>query len=116
MAITGAHILLHSSEPEKLRATLRDVLDWDHVDAGGGWLIFALPSTELGVHPAPETGAHHEFSLLCDDVDATVSDLRGRGIEFRGSIEDRGFGQAITMVLPGGIDVLLYQPRHRTAI
>jgi hypothetical protein len=66
MAITGAHIILHSSEPEKLRATLRDVMGWDHVDAGEGWLIFALPPAELSVHPSPDTRSHHELSLMCD--------------------------------------------------
>ena len=114
MAITGAHVLLYTSEPERLREVLRDVFGWDHVDAGGGWLIFALPPAELGVHPAEAPA--HQFSLVCDDVGLTMQELRGRGIEFKGKPEDMGFGLGITMVLPGGVEVLLYEPRHPTAI
>lgn len=114
VGITGAHVLLYTSQPEELRAVLRDVLGLKYVDAHEGWLIFALPPAELGVHPA-ET-ASHELTLMCDDLDATVAELRAKGIEFRGEPEDQGFGIVITMVLPGGVDVLLYQPRHATAI
>ena len=114
MAITGTHALLYTSEPEQLRAVLRDVFGWDHVDAHDGWLIFALPPVELGVHPADKSS--HELSLMCDDLDATVAELRAKGIEFRGEPENQGFGTVITMVLPGGVDMVLYQPRHATAI
>jgi hypothetical protein len=96
VAITGVHALLYSAEPDALRTTLRDVFGWEHVDAGGGWLIFALPPAELGVHPAE--APHHELSLLCEDID------------------ERRFGRAITLVLPGDVDVLLYQPSHPTAL
>ncbi|MEA2686519.1 MAG: hypothetical protein QOE93_1714 [Actinomycetota bacterium] len=112
MTITGAHLLLYTSEPEAVRAVLRDVFGWDHVDAGDGWLIFALPPGEVGVHPADSP--HHELSLTCDDIEATVADLRAKGIEFRGEPHSVGWGIATTMVLPGGLDVLLYQPRHPT--
>ena len=75
MAITGAHVLLYTPEAERLRATLRDVFGWRYVDAGDGWLIFALPPSEIGVHPAEgptwESGARHQFSLMCDDINAT---------------------------------------------
>ena len=114
MAITGAHVLLYSPEADKVRSALKDILDGTQVDAGGGWLIFALPPAELGVHPGEE--AHHELSFVCDDIEATVAELRGKGVELRGDIEDRRFGRAITMVLPGGVDVLVYQPTHPTAI
>ena len=114
MAITGTHALLYTSEPEQLRAVLRDVFGWDHVDAHDGWLIFALPPAELGVHPAEAPS--HELTLMCDDLDATVAELRGKGIEFRGEPENQGFGTVITMVLPGGVEMTLYQPRHVTAI
>jgi len=114
MAITGTHALLYTSEPEQLRAVLRDVFGWDHVDAHDGWLIFALPPAELGVHPAEAQS--HELTLMCDDLDATVAELRGKGIEFRGEPENQGFGIVITMVLPGGVEMTLYQPRHATAI
>jgi hypothetical protein len=114
MAITGAHVLLYTSQPEELRAVLRDVFGWEHVDAHDGWLIFALPPAELGVHPAESPS--HELTLMCNDLDATVADLRAKGIEFRGEPEDRGFGIVMTMVLPGDVEVLLYEPRHKTAI
>jgi glyoxalase/bleomycin resistance protein/dioxygenase superfamily protein len=114
MAITGAHVLLYTSQPDELRAVLRDVIGWKYVDAHDGWLIFALPPAELGVHPA-ETPSH-EFTLMCDDLDETVAELRAKGIEFRGEPEDQGFGIVTTMVLPGRVEVLLYEPRHTTAI
>ena len=114
MAITGTHGLLYTSEPEELRAVLRDVFGWKHVDAHDGWLIFALPPAELGVHPA-ETPSY-ELSLMCDDLNATVAELRDKGIEFRGEPENRGFGIVTTMVLPGNVEMVLYQPRHPTAI
>ena len=89
-------------------------MGWRNVDAGNGWLIFALPPAEIGVHPAD--APHHELSLMCDDIEATVAELRGKGIEFRGEIEQRGFGRTATMLLPGDVVVLLYEPRHPTAI
>jgi catechol 2,3-dioxygenase-like lactoylglutathione lyase family enzyme len=113
MAITGVHLLLFSPEADALRETLRDAFGWSHVDAGGGWLIFATPPAELGVHPAEQPG--HEISLTCDDLDATVAELRSRGVVLRGEPEARAFGRAITAVLPGGVEVLLYQPTHPTA-
>jgi hypothetical protein len=113
--ITGAHVLLYSPEAEALRAALADLLPQGRqVDAGGGWLIFALPPAELGVHPG-ET-PHHELSLMCDDIDATVEELRAKGVEIKGEVEDRRFGRATTVALPGGVEVLLYQPQHPTAI
>jgi hypothetical protein len=114
MTITGAHALLYSSEPEALRAILQDVFGWKHVDAGGGWLIFALPPAEVGVHPAERPS--HQLSLMCDDITATMADLRAKGIEFRGESHDEGFGVTATMILPGGVELMLYEPRHPTAI
>jgi predicted enzyme related to lactoylglutathione lyase len=112
--ISGVHCLLYTSEPEKLRAVFRDVFGWSHVDAHDGWLIFALPPAELAAHPAD--APHHEISFMCDDLPATMDELRARGIEFRGEPQNAGFGITATMVLPGGVDVLLYEPRHATAI
>lgn len=101
MAITGAHVLIYTSEPDALRAVFRDVFGWGHVDAGDGWLIFALPPAEVGIHPAdgptPDAGARHELTLMCDDIAATVDELRSKGVE-------------------GGVETMLYQPRHPTAI
>ena len=120
MAITGAHALLYTSEPEAVRAIFRDVLGFDHVNAGEGWLIFALPPAELGVHPgegpAFDSGARHQLSLMCDDIEATVADLRAKGLDIPGEPKDEGYGITTTIVLPGGLDLMLYQPRHPTAI
>jgi glyoxalase/bleomycin resistance protein/dioxygenase superfamily protein len=120
MAIVGAHVLLYSSEPEALRAKLRDVLGWPHVDAGGGWLIFALPPAELGVHPAEgpgdSSGTRHQFSLMCDDIYATVREVRAKGIDVKGEPKDEGFGVTVMLNLPGNVEVMLYEPRHPVAI
>jgi predicted enzyme related to lactoylglutathione lyase len=120
MAITGTHALLYTTEPDAVRAVFRDVFGWEHVDAGGGWLIFALPPAELGVHPAEgpthEGGARHLVSFMCDDIAATIAELRAKGIDVRGDPQDVGYGIAATLVLPGGLEVGLYEPRHPTAI
>lgn len=115
MAITGAHVLVYTPEAEALRELIRDAFGWHHVDAGEGWLIFALPPAELGVHPS-EGDTNHQLSLLCDDVVATADELRAKGVEVRGEPEDKGFGVGVTLILPGGVEVLLYEPRHETAI
>ena len=90
------------------------------VNAGEGWLIFALPPAELGVHPgegpAFDSGARHQLSLMCDDIEATVADLRAKGLDIPGEPKDEGYGITTTIVLPGGLDLMLYQPRHPTAI
>lgn len=120
MAITGAHVLLYSSEPVALRALLRDVFGWRSVDAGDGWLIFALPPAEIGVHPPEgptyESGVRHQFSLMCDDIEATIRELRAKGVEIKGSPEDEGYGITVTLGLPGGVDVMLYEPRHASPL
>ena len=120
MAIIGAHVLLYSPEAEALRALLRDVFGWRHVDAGDGWLIFRLPPAELGVHPADgptwESGVRHQFSLMCDDIDATIRELRAKAVEVVGEPEDEGYGITVTLNLPGNLEVMLYEPRHKTAI
>lgn len=115
MAITGAHVLIYTPEAEALRAVLRDTLHWKHVDAGHGWLIFGLPPAELGVHPT-EGAPKHELTLMCDDLDGTVADLKAKGITFLGEPTDQGFGITIMMVLPGDVKLMLYQPRHPTAV
>ena len=112
MPITGAHALLYTPEAEALRGVLRDVFGWSSYDAGDGWPIFDLPPGELGVHPSEAGDTHHELALTCDDIAATVVELGDRGIEFRGEPRDLGWGVGTTMVLPGGVEVLLYEPRH----
>jgi catechol 2,3-dioxygenase-like lactoylglutathione lyase family enzyme len=115
MGIVGAHVLLYTPEAEAVRTLLRDALGWEHVDAGDGWLIFALPPAELGVHPS-DGETTHELSLMCDDIEATVAELRAKGIEIRGEPEDRGYGIVTTMVLPGGVEIDLYEPHHRSPL
>jgi hypothetical protein len=114
MAITGIHTLLHTPDADALRATLRDAFGWDSIDAGQGWLIFRLPPAELGVHPGEQPG--HQISVMCDDLTSTVEDLRAKGITFKGEVVDAGFGSVQIMVLPGGVEMQLYEPRHPTAI
>jgi predicted enzyme related to lactoylglutathione lyase len=120
MTITGAHMLVYTSEPNAVRAIFRDVFGWRHVDTGGGWLIFALPPAEIGVHPAEGPtyggGVRHQVTLMCDDINATIEELRGAGIEIRGEPQDEGWGVTTTMALPGDLEVMLYEPRHETAI
>ena len=115
MAITGAHVLLFSPEAEALRATLRDVIGWDFVEAHPGWLIFALPPAELGVHPS-DGDTRHELWLICDDLDATADELRARGVEVVGEPSDEGFGRWVRLRLPGCVEVPLYEPKHPLAI
>ena len=120
MAITGAHMLLYTSEPEALRAVLRDVFGFKYVDAGEGWLIFRLPPAEVGVHPADgptfESGMRHQISFMCDDIHKTTAELRARGVTVAGEPEDEGWGVTVMMSLPGGVEVMLYEPRHPKAI
>jgi hypothetical protein len=119
MAIIGAHVLLYSPEADALRAVFRDVFKFTHVDAGQGWLIFALPPAELGIHPAEGQGAEavqHQLSLMCDDIHGTVRDLRARGITVNGEPEDHGYGIVVMVTLPGGVQLQVYEPRHPLAI
>ena len=115
MGIVGVHALLYTSEPEAVREMLRDVFGWRHVDAGDGWLIFALPPAELGVHPA-EHLVRRDLSVMCDDLPATMAELGAKGVQFAGEPEDEGWGITVTMLLPGDCELLLYAPRHPTAI
>ena len=113
VVITGAHAIIYTRDAEADRAFFRDVLGFSSVDAGGGWLIFALPPAELAAHPTEEAG-HHELYLMCDDVHATVDELAGNGVEFSRPISDEGFGLMTSIKLPGGGELGLYEPRHPT--
>ena len=109
--IDGAHVILYSQDPDADRAALRDVLGFRHVDVGGGWLIFALPPAEVAVHPT-DGPPQHELYLMCDDVEATIADLDGTGIEVTKPVENVGWGLLTAIRLPGGSELGLYQPRH----
>ena len=109
--ITGAHAVLYSRDAPALRAFLRDVLKLEHVDAGDGWLIFALPPAEVAAHPS-EHGAKHELYLMCDDIAATVAELEAKGVELTGPVEDVGWGLLTALKVPGGDELGLYEPRH----
>jgi hypothetical protein len=109
--INGAHAVIFSAEVDELRAFLRDTLGLPWVDAGGGWPIFALPPAELAAHPS-DGDTRHELYLMCDDVHATVEELRAKGVELTGPIVDRGWGLVTGIALPGGAQLGLYEPRH----
>ena len=109
--ITGAHAIIFTHDAEGVRAFLRDVLGFSSVDAGGGWLIFALPPAELAAHPS-DGDPHHELYLMCDDIQATVQELEDEGVTFTRPITDAGWGLVTAFELPGGGELALYEPRH----
>jgi hypothetical protein len=94
----------------------RDTLGLASVDAGRGWLIFALPPTELAAHPAEGDDGGHELYLMCDDIEKTVAELQGKGVRFTQPVADRGWGLLTAMELPGGGELWMYQPKHPTAL
>jgi catechol 2,3-dioxygenase-like lactoylglutathione lyase family enzyme len=124
--ITGVHTLIYSDDAEATRSFLRDVLGWpfvEHAESEPGWLIFQTGPSELGVHPTSGTyegqvyshPKQHSISLMCDDIEATVADLRAKGASFSGEVEDLGFGLGTNLELPGAGEILLYEPRHPEA-
>lgn len=129
--LTAVHTLIYSSDPPATRAFFRDVLQWPFVsdaastepghapEDAANWLIFGTGPSELGVHPLmPGRGRdtpQHVMSLVCDDIVATVRELSGRGATLRGEPEDRGYGIAVDVAVPGTEDIQIYEPRHTTA-
>lgn len=109
--ITGMHAIMFSPEAEKVRAFFADVLGMLSVDAGGGWLIFALPPAELAVHPA-DGDSHHKLYLMCDNIQATLVELRGKGVEVARDVSDQGWGLLAAIRLPDGSEFPIYEPRH----
>ena len=109
--ITGMHAIVFSPDAVKLRAFFADVLNFPSADAGGGWLIFALPPAELAVHPA-DGNVRHELYLMCDDIHATLAELRAKGVEIARDITDQGWGLLAAIRLPDGEEFPIYQPRH----
>src|SRR5437899_937431 len=114
--IRGVHTMFYTSEPEALRAFLRDKLGFPATDVGGGWLIFDLPEADMGCHPADPTpgGASgtHAISFYCDDIERTVAELKERGVEFTRPVSDQGYGLVTAFKVPGGFELQLYQPRY----
>jgi catechol 2,3-dioxygenase-like lactoylglutathione lyase family enzyme len=117
--IKGVHTMFYTSEPEALRAFIRDKLGFPFSDLGDGWLIFDLPEADMGCHPADAPGeagksaGTHDISFYCDDIKKTVEELEARGVEFAGGIEDRGYGLVTELAMPGGIKAILYQPLYQ---
>jgi catechol 2,3-dioxygenase-like lactoylglutathione lyase family enzyme len=112
--IFGAHIVLYSKDAAADRAFFRDILGLKSVDAGHGWLIFALPPGEAAFHPA-EHDSTHELFFMCDDLREEMASLSAKGVQFCG-VQEARWGSIAKMLLPGGGNLCLYQPKHTTAL
>ena len=112
--ISGAHVMIFSRDAEADRAFFKNVLGLDSVDSGGGWLIFALPPAEVGIHPTEEKD-HHELYLLCEDIEATSQELERRGVPLKRPFDEARWGRVTEISLPGGGRIGLYQPKHPLA-
>ena len=113
--IRGMHAMFYSSQPEELRAFIRDILGFKGMDVGDGWLIFDAPEADLGVHPTEGNGAPSgtaDVSFYCDDISQTVHELEARGVEFTQDLEDHGYGLVTYFRVPGGFKIQLYQPKY----
>jgi catechol 2,3-dioxygenase-like lactoylglutathione lyase family enzyme len=106
----GAHVIIYSKDAEADRTFFKDVLGFSSVDAGHGWLIFALPPAELACHPADENG-QHELYLMCEDLKTATSALKAKGIHFS-ETQELSWGRLTRIKLPGGGELGLYQPKH----
>jgi catechol 2,3-dioxygenase-like lactoylglutathione lyase family enzyme len=111
--IFGAHVIVYSQDAAADRAFFRDVLGFSSVDAGHGWLIFALPPAEVAVHPAEENDGH-ELYFMCDDLKAEISSLGTKGVQCS-EVQEARWGSIAKIRLPGGSEVGLYQPKHPLA-
>jgi catechol 2,3-dioxygenase-like lactoylglutathione lyase family enzyme len=109
--ITGLHAIVFSRDAERTRGFFRDTLGLDSVDAGGGWLIFALPPAELAAHPTDDQ-PRHELYLICDDIHATIEELRAKGVDVSAAISEERWGLTTTFELPGAGRMALYEPKH----
>jgi catechol 2,3-dioxygenase-like lactoylglutathione lyase family enzyme len=112
--ITGAHIIIYSKDPEADRKFFRDILKFSAVDAGHGWLIFALPPAEAAFHP-DEKNDRHELYFMCDDLKSTMESLQRNNVKLSAVKQER-WGILTELTLPGGGRIGLYQPKHPTAI
>jgi predicted enzyme related to lactoylglutathione lyase len=109
--ITGVHVVRFTRDVERIRAFFEDVLELPAVDAGDGWLIFALPPAELAAHPADD-GDRDALYLTCDDIEATIRELKAKGGELARPIHDESWGRVTAIRLPDGGEMPLYEPRH----
>ena len=120
--INGFHTIVYSDDANATRAFFADVLGWPSLDAGGGWLIFKTPPSELGVHPtASDSGEPwgtvptHQCSLMCGDIEATLAELAAKGVAVKDEVKDEGFGLTSSIEVPGAGWMMVYQPRHDLA-
>ncbi len=118
MSIRGVHTMFYTSDPEGMRAFIRDKLGFPFTDAGEGWLIFDLPEANMGCHPADDSGQEGQpsgtpyISFYCDDIHQTIHELKAKGVKFEGDVTDLGYGLGIDFMMPGNVRVQLYQPLH----
>ena len=112
MAVTGVHAILYTTDAAADRAFFADVLGLESVDAGGGWLIFALPPAELAAHPAAAADGGYALYLMCDNLAATVEELRAKGAEVDTAVTEERWGRVTSITLPGGGRLGLYEPLH----
>jgi hypothetical protein len=112
--ISGAHIIVYSTNVEADRAFFRDVFQFASVDAGHGWLIFSLPPAEAAIHPSDESGTQ-EVYFMCEDLKAEMASLAKKKVECS-KVEEARWGSITKIRLPGGAEIGLYQPRHPTAL
>ena len=108
--IHGAHVIIYSKDSEADRAFFRDVLKYESVDAGHGWLIFALPPSEVAVHPSDQNDVHELF-LMCDDIEAFIAEMNNRNVRWS-PVEEQRWGSITRLALPGGGTLGIYQPKH----
>ncbi len=115
--ITSAHAIIYADDAEAARDFFRDVLELPNVDAHDGWLIFKLPPAELGIHGSGRgyEGGTHELYLMCDDLTATMAELTAKGVEFSSEVTEESWGSLVSMAIPGGGRIGLYQPKHAPA-
>jgi hypothetical protein len=113
--IKGVHAVIYSNAADADRAFVQDLIGGDSVDAGGGWLILALPPAELAVHPT-SAGPQHELYLMCDDIEATVAELERDGVGLARDVSDEGWGLLAAIRLPGGGELGIYEPRHASPL
>jgi catechol 2,3-dioxygenase-like lactoylglutathione lyase family enzyme len=112
--ISGAHMIIYSKDAEADRAFFRNVLGFASVDAGHGWLIFAMPSAEAAFHPSDANDVH-ELYFMCEDLKAEMAALAEKGVRCS-DVQEARWGSITKIQLPGGGKVGLYQPKHPTAI